>query len=735
MDRSLPSLPPSPATSSPLSQHLPKLLVHISSLLIVCLILVSAGQPIVAEDTWWHLTMGGVYLNAGPWLEADPLLHTAVTPPAPAAWLADVVLYGVQRVAGLQGLRVAHVLAVAAILGLAWAILRRASGSAAYASFATAIFANLAGYRLFQLRPHLFSIFATLLVVWLLLLRGRDDDAPPSWPRVAVAALLMGLWANVHASFVLGPIVVGAGIAGLAIALLLSGESRTNDRMRIVRLSTALTLGLVSTLANPAGLRLYAPFLSAGVDSPELSQVVDEWSRVDLFELSPANLPPSLLSWLVVWCLLLALLAMFVLTVQMKRAQSSEVEASLTEMKWPDPALVGVTLVSLFLVLFAVRFLWLGIVPLLLLGCFARDSFGVRTAVRPRLLWLAAIAALLLLPMFWFHGDWPMISRMIRPATYGEPYSALKYRAHGVWFMRDADLEGNLFNDYSVGNFLGYWLSPGLRMFVNGSLNLPKEAMTASYSIGLRAWQSDQSLDEILDRYEVDVFFGIGVPVVSQPGRKIFSTTTHLENSAGWIPVFRSIQSAVYLREGLRNRANLQRVIDYYARAGVPFDSSRGFDVDLVRKRAPQWALEHGLIPTDLNRLINVTRTRKATRGQPGPERLASVFATIGLYAEAVAIDERTLRWNPSSVTAARRIVWCLLHQGLDASALESARRLSSIATADDALSARLVDAAKQVPNLSRRDAAALVAILPVFTPPEATRVSAGFQRPESRQD
>ena len=196
------------------------------------------------------------------------------------------------------------------------------------------------------------------------------------------------------------------------------------------------------------------------------------------------------------------------------------------DQKMPDPALVGVTLVSTFLLLFAVRFLWLGIVPLLLLGRFARDAGGFQSSARPAHAWPIAAASLLLLPMFWFRGDWPMISRMIRLDTYSQPYSAAKYSAHGVWFLRDAGLDGNLFNDYASGNFLGYWLSPRLRVFINGSLNLPKEAMAANYAIGHRAWESDESLLELLDRYEVDIFFGTGVPVVSQPGRSVIRSSS-----------------------------------------------------------------------------------------------------------------------------------------------------------------------------------------------------------------
>ena len=45
---------------------------------VALLLLVSAGQPLFTEDTWWHLAMGEAYRANGPWLAADPTLHTAL---------------------------------------------------------------------------------------------------------------------------------------------------------------------------------------------------------------------------------------------------------------------------------------------------------------------------------------------------------------------------------------------------------------------------------------------------------------------------------------------------------------------------------------------------------------------------------------------------------------------------------------------------------------------------------
>ena len=83
---------------------------------------------------------------------------------------------------------------------------------------------------------------------------------------------------------------------------------------------------------------------------------------------------------------------------------------------------------------------------------------------------------------------------------------------------------------------------------------------------------------EMLDRLGVDLFLGIHPPQVAPTSRPWFHTTTHLEGEAGWVRVFRNLDSSVYLRGVPRNQANLDRIASYYDERGIPFDRARGFD-------------------------------------------------------------------------------------------------------------------------------------------------------------
>jgi hypothetical protein len=708
---------------------LPAVAAHLACLSGVGLVLIAAGQPIFVEDTWWHLAIGDAYASSGPWLNEDPFLFAAQGPPAPAAWLTDVVFHWVHTLGGFHGLRAAHVLLVALILWLAWTMLERVSDSKLFASLGTSIFALMCAYRLFQLRPHLFSILAGLLLIRLLIL----DGAAPSRRRIFAATVLMILWGNAHGAFILGPVLLASAIAGVVAAALLWPEDVAKPFERARQLAIALVLGGLGTLLNPMGIGMHLLYFTAGEETPDLSVVADEWAPVALLQLPLPNLPPTPLSWIMAWGLVIATPFAAWLLLQALRTPPLERKAAR-----PDPALIALAGAALIGMLSAVRLLWLAIFPLLLVGAALRQRAVDRGEAGPRPIaaLAAALVSLALVPGFLYHGDWPMISKGIHRAWYARAYSATKFHAHAVWFMKDAGLEGRLFNDYSTGNFLGYWVTPQLRVFINGSLNVPLEVMNASRSLMGRTGSGDgQTFLELLDEQGIDVFFGVGTPWLSLPGRPTKSTTTHLEHASGWTPVFRNMRSAVYIRDSERNRANFERVARYYAAAGVPFDPERGFDPASVARQAPGWSIEHGLIPMGIQHASAALRSGDPEVRRQAQNYLAAVYAVAGLYERAVEIDRQLLRKDPEALRAGRRLVWSLLHLRRFDEALAASHPLARNAAPGDALSRALVRAARLAESSSDEDIASLISMLPVLERPEGHRVYAGYREPSARLD
>jgi hypothetical protein len=688
-------------------------------------VVVAAAQPLQTDDAWWHLALGRAYASAGLWLEADPLLHTASAAPEPAAWLADLGLYAVVRGGGFQALRVAQALAVAWILAFAWTLLRRASGSRSLASLGTACFTALAAYRLNQLRPELATIAATLLLYRCLL----EDPKPPGWRRIALGALLLALWVNLHSGFLLGPLLLGAALGGLVVAAALArGDERRPLLERARRMAAALALGVAASLLNPTGVSPYLAYFRAGVDSPELTHVVDEWASVDLLRFPVANLPPSPLAWALVWTLLLGSLAVVSFAAMRLRMDASRSKPV------PDPALAGAAVASLVAMLFAVRFLWLGILPLLLLARCAPSVCSERLRRPMRI--AAAGLSLALVPGFVRLGDWSMLSGTLPKSwsEYRRPFLAAKYHSGAVWMLADAGLEGKLFNDYFMGGFLGYWLAPELRGFVNGTLNFPTQALAAQAAIAKgRGLAPDESMLELLDRYDVDLFFGVRLPQAPWSNRPWIYSSGHLEGASGWLPVFRNLGSAVYLRSDPRNRANLDRVVAYYAREGVPFDPTLGFDPAAVIRADPAWAIDHGLVPRDFPAIVADADGPDPAQRRSALDRLAWLWVALGEYEDAIAIDRRLLRSNPGANAPTRRLVWSLLHLGLPEEAREAS---TSLATArSHKISAAIAEAARRgVAELADDERRALLARLPVFTASEAGALFAGVVDPPTRE-
>ena len=59
------------------------------------------------------------------------------------------------------------------------------------------------------------------------------------------------------------------------------------------------------------------------------------------------------------------------------------------------------------------------------------------------------------------------------------PYETAGYYLPGVRFLREAGVEGNLFNAYLMGGFLDFWTAPELRTFIDGRTeHYPPEVVT-----------------------------------------------------------------------------------------------------------------------------------------------------------------------------------------------------------------------------------------------------------------
>lgn len=680
--------------------------VHAGAAAVVGLLLIAAAGPLATDDLWWHLSLGERYAALGPLLDADGRLHTAVGPPHPNAWLGDLAWARLVAATDLDALRALHALLLAGILVLVWDALRRVAGIPALASLGTALFATASAYRLLQLRPELWTIALALGVHRLVCLPER-----PSRGRLAAAVGLCALWANLHPGFALGPgLLLGATLAH-AFASVRERLQPAKDRARpasdgapaatAIDLTLATAAAFLATCLNPFGPGIWSTDVSAGLGAVDAGLVVDEWRPLDPFAWPGLHVPPTPAEWSVFWVLTLGVLHRLV------REPAA---------RWPstgrDATTLGLALVGLLAPLVAVRFAWLGIWPLLFvvqgLGREAPERAATdpgRSTVHPARAAVLGAASALVLALLIAGSGWGILAPRPDPARWRETYDADRYFAHAVWWLDAVEAKGRAFHVYSMGGFLGYWLGPGLQAFVDGSLNVP-EGVLRDYGAIVQQDAGRVGAEDVtvlLDRYGVDWVVGVGLPRPPPPGRPWRYTTTLLEGDPRWIPVYRGLRSAVYLRDAPRNVDALARIAAYYAAERVPFDPARGLLVERALDEATGWAIEHGVAPIDWRGLRRAADSGPRNQRLVARNRLAWTWAVLGRYEAALDADaELALARHPRLASERlRRRTWCWLRLGRPEAALAELRATSGSGGSE---LARLAEALRRGVTAGARD-------------------------------
>jgi len=216
--------------------------------------------PMSTVDLAYQVRAGQLMIERGAVLRTDPFTFTTGGQPwLDQQWAAQVVLGGLYELGGWALLALVRALVVGAIFWLVYRACREAgAGQRAAAGLALAAFA-VAAVSL-ALRPQLLGMGLFALTGWLVASRRRHPR------RLWIVPLLVGAWANLHGSFVLGPALLG-------FAWLEDRSERVPgaDRTLLVAL-----LAAAAAAVNPWGVGVwqYAVGLSA---DPTIRHLVTEW--------------------------------------------------------------------------------------------------------------------------------------------------------------------------------------------------------------------------------------------------------------------------------------------------------------------------------------------------------------------------------------------------------------------------------------------------------------------------
>ena len=227
---------------------------------VVIPVIVIAGTPLVMIDLAYHLRAGDIMFDTHAILRTDVFSAVAYGKPwLNQQWLAQLVLATAFRLGGWFGLVALRALLGALVLSFVFLACRAAGAAtkrAAWLTLASGILL-LAG---FMLRPQLLGMVCFAVTAWLVARRRTHPQAV--WIVIPITIL----WANLHGSFILAPLLLGL--------------AWVEDRwVRGRGAPTLLLAGLGSLLATtvtPYGYRVWS-YAAGLATNPVIRRTISEW--------------------------------------------------------------------------------------------------------------------------------------------------------------------------------------------------------------------------------------------------------------------------------------------------------------------------------------------------------------------------------------------------------------------------------------------------------------------------
>jgi hypothetical protein len=459
-------------------------------------------------DFWHHLARGQAIVQQGRMVDQD--LFTFTIPGRSfkdCNWLSQVAYYLLFERGGLDLVRLANAVVLAATLAWLVVLCRRRSGSLELAAL-TGVFVFLGLWQILTIRPQTFSLFLFVLVYDLL---DRSERCP--WLLVLVPAVL-ALWANLHGAFPAGLMLTGCFL----LASLWRGW-RDGDifrRRQNWALGACLVAGFAATLINPYGWKIYE---YVGLTSnTAAARRIDEW------------LPPSLDLWIGrAWLLSLLLTAGLFMVSWFKLRRL--------------PQARDVILIGCFLPLAcgsARMVAWWLIICAPLATSMLADLFpSYARRVEPnRPSWHAAVVfgvlvALVVLTLPGLQRFHPLLAaRRAEPRTE-ERLEAIRDHLTGHLAT------GKVFSRFEWGEYLSWSFAPGYKIFMDGRIEIYPDEVWNQYAAvtrGQREWQ------KILDDYQVDIL------LLDDDYHARTGLLREVNASSRWQRVMRAGPASLYLR-------------------------------------------------------------------------------------------------------------------------------------------------------------------------------------------
>lgn len=447
-------------------------------LAVLAFVLVFCAPGFKDPDFYWHLKTGELIARTGTVPTLDPYSSTFGGKPWVAhEWLSELIFHWVDAAGGFQALRVVPALAAAACFLLMFAIARRLVRHETVASLVAAVF-FLPLMSFFILRPQIFTYvcFTACLLALIDLKYFRSKRL--LW---LIPVLTLG-WVNLHGAYILG--------MGLLLAFIITEwcNARLLPSLRCLPHKTLILLGgllaLVSlaTLVNPQGPRILAfPFQLVTMEASR--SMLGEWQSPDFQEL----LPRISLAGIFLYCSA-AIYAKRKPDITEALLPAMAVIAGLTS--WRHLPLMGIVLMTFTCVMLReVR-----VADTITSSPHRRQPLPSRE--KPQVSRAEAGAIHLMILSFVMIAALINLIPVERSATLNKrvPLGAIDY------LLRN-DVKGKMLNDYDLGGYLIYRLSPEYKVFIDGRADLYGDAFIRQY---MQSYYGEEGWDKLIEQHGIE---------------------------------------------------------------------------------------------------------------------------------------------------------------------------------------------------------------------------------------
>jgi hypothetical protein len=442
--------------------------------------LFSGGKSLQDGDTFWHIKAGQAMIDQRSLLTQDIFSHTANgTPWTAHEWLAEIIMAGMHRLAGIQGVALFYFFIAALSFWVLFRITRRLTSDWLALLWVSTAFAFSMTHLL--ARPHIFSWLFGICTLALLVQGGRSRYLLPP---------LIALWANLHGGFILGLVLQALFIAGAMLDMICQeGFPRWRKALHSQNFALIiLLLSVVSSGLNPFGYHLLIfPFL---VTKTVFTTGIGEWLAPDMQReiffryylitiIFLVSLPRLRIDWtnrllLVFW-----------------------VNASLAHCRY-------ISMASVFLVPLLAQ---IGNQLIDLLPFEEKKASKNELCLSPYsgLIATAGLFFILFGASIYQSPLRPFMTAIIPVKSENHPVTAVKY-------LNSTPLPGKMFNKYGWGGYLIYALQPSQPVFIDGRADMYGEELFTEYS---KVAGIDKDIETILKKHEVNwVIYPHDTPLV-----------------------------------------------------------------------------------------------------------------------------------------------------------------------------------------------------------------------------